>query len=216
LHAGNQASMALAERAVVAMERGAWDHAAELSDRGVDLMRRARLEEYVTSFIVYAAAARTALHRGDPSTAGEHVARAQRLRPRLTYAFSFFAVQARLELARALLGLADPAGARTLLREVDEIHGRRGDLGVLGDKTIELRSQLPTAGAHAAGASTLTSAELRLLPYLPLHFSFREIADRLHVSPHTVKSQAISLYRKLGVTSRGAAISQARQVGMIE
>ena len=66
-----------------------------------------------------------------------------------------------------------------------------------------------------SGASTLTAAELRLLPYLPTHFSFREIGERLFVSPHTVKSQAISIYRKLGVTSRSGAIEQARRLGFL-
>ena len=42
--------------------------------------------------------------------------------------------------------------------------------------------------AEAPGASTLTEAELRLLPYLATHLSFREIGERLYVSRHTVKS----------------------------
>ena len=39
----------------------------------------------------------------------------------LTYALPYFAVQARIELARVHLALADLAGARTLMREVDEL-----------------------------------------------------------------------------------------------
>jgi len=60
--------------------------------------------------------------------------------------------------------------------------------------------------AAAVGASALTTAELRLLPLLPTHLSSREIAERLFVSRHTVKSQVQSVYRKLGVSSRGAAV----------
>ena len=65
------------------------------------------------------------------------------------------------------------------------------------------------------GVSALTAAELRLLPYLPTHLSFREIGARLYVSQHTVKSQAISIYRKLGVTSRSQAIERAKSVGLL-
>ena len=39
----------------------------------------------------------------------------------------------------------------------------------------------------------MTAAELRLLPYLPTHLTFREIGHQLNVSPHTVKTQAISI-----------------------
>jgi LuxR family maltose regulon positive regulatory protein len=52
----------------------------------------------------------------------------------------------------------------------------------------------------APGASTLTEAELRLLPYLTTHLSFREIGERRYVSRNTVRSQAMAVYRKLNVT----------------
>jgi LuxR family maltose regulon positive regulatory protein len=41
------------------------------------------------------------------------------------------------------------------------------------------------------------------------------IGESLFISPHTVKSQAISICRKLGVSSRGAAIEAARAAGML-
>jgi LuxR family maltose regulon positive regulatory protein len=61
----------------------------------------------------------------------------------------------------------------------------------------------------------LTAAELRLLPLLTTHLSFREIATRLYVSRNTVKTQAISVYRKLGVSSRGEAIVRASELGLV-
>jgi LuxR family transcriptional regulator, maltose regulon positive regulatory protein len=65
------------------------------------------------------------------------------------------------------------------------------------------------------GASTLTAAELRVLPLLATHLSFREIGDRLHVSSHTVKTHAISIYRKLGVSSRSQAIQHAQRLDLL-
>ena len=65
-------------------------------------------------------------------------------------------------------------------------------------------------------ASTLTAAELRLLPLLTTHLSFRQIADHLYVSRNTVKTQAISVYRKLGVSSRSDAIARASELGLVE
>ena len=42
-----------------------------------------------------------------------------------------------------------------------------------------------------------------------------EIGQRLHVSRHTVKTQAISVYRKFGVSSRSEAIQCAHDVGLL-
>ena len=65
------------------------------------------------------------------------------------------------------------------------------------------------------GASSLTTAEVRVLQYLPTHLSFPQIADELYVSRHTVKTQALSAYRKLGVHTRTDAIERARRAGLL-
>jgi len=65
----------------------------------------------------------------------------------------------------------------------------------------------------STSAARLTTAELRLLPLLSTHLTFREMSERLYLSPHTVKSQALSVYRKLGVSSRGQAILRVQQTG---
>jgi len=62
----------------------------------------------------------------------------------------------------------------------------------------------------------LTTAELRLLHFLPTHLSFREIAGQLFVSTNTVKTQAQSIYRKLGVSSRAEAVACAEAAGLID
>jgi LuxR family maltose regulon positive regulatory protein len=46
--------------------------------------------------------------------------------------------------------------------------------------------------------------------------SFREIGERLQVSPNTVKTQARSVYRKLNVGRRSAAVSRGRAAGLID
>jgi LuxR family transcriptional regulator, maltose regulon positive regulatory protein len=69
--------------------------------------------------------------------------------------------------------------------------------------------------AKAPGASTLTAAELHVLPYLATHLSFPEIADRVYLSRHTVKSHAMAIYRKLNVTSRNDAVERAHALGLL-
>ena len=69
---------------------------------------------------------------------------AQRLRPLLTYALPHLAAQARIELIRVHLALADLAGARTLMREVDGLLRRRPGLGNLAGEAEWLRARLAT------------------------------------------------------------------------
>ena len=156
-----------------------------------------------------------ALHREDTASAHEFLARAQRLRPRLTYAIPHLAVQTRLELGRAYLALADAAGAWTMLREIDALLRRHPDLGRLTAEVEELRLSLKTMRSDAPGTSTLTAAELRLLPRLATHLTFREIGERQYLSRHTVKSHAMAIYRKLNVTSRNDAVERARGLGLL-
>jgi LuxR family maltose regulon positive regulatory protein len=54
-----------------------------------------------------------------------------------------------------------------------------------------------------------------LLPYLQTHLTFSEIGERLFVSRNTVSSQASSIYRKLGASSRNDAVTQATANGLI-
>jgi LuxR family maltose regulon positive regulatory protein len=65
------------------------------------------------------------------------------------------------------------------------------------------------------GLPSLSPAESRLLPLLKTHMTFREIGEQLFISPHTVKTQAISIYGKLGVSSRSTAIGAARDLGLL-
>jgi LuxR family maltose regulon positive regulatory protein len=139
------------------------------------------------------------------------------MRPHLSRAIPWFAVQTRLELARVHLALADVDGAKTLLREADDVIRHRSELGTLVPQASELRKGLANASSLGDGwASTLTAAELRLLPLLTTHLSFREIAERLFVSRNTVKSQAISVYRKLDASSRSEAIERAVALGLVD
>ncbi len=209
-------SAALAERSVLAMERGDWADARTYTQEARKVVEDGGLQDYMTSILAYATAARVALHEGDVARAKRDLARAHRLRPLASRAVPHLAIQARLELARAHLTLADPAAARLLLREVGDLMRRRPDLGVLAQEAEDLRTQLRAVSGGTPGASTLTTAELKLLPFLPTYFSFRQIGEQMHLSPHTVKTQAISVYRKLGVTSRGEAIERAIALGLLD
>ena len=124
-------------------------------------------------------------------------------------------MQTRLELARAYVTLRDAEAARAVLAEVLEILRRRPALGILPEQASELVLEVEAMwAADERNGAGLTRAELRLLPLLATHLSFREIGARLYVSRNTVKTQAISVYRKLGVSSRSDAIDRAARLGL--
>jgi len=208
------AALILAEQCGVAAESGRWDEVTALAQRAVTIVEDGRLGDYWTSALVYAWATRAALHRKDVTRARFYLRRASRLRPLLTYVLPVVSVQSLLEMARSYLTLADPGGAAAVLAQAHDILLQRPDLGVLAEQAAELRSRLATIKAGAAGASSLTAAELRLLPLLSTHLSFREIGERLFVSSHTVRTQAYSAYRKLGVSSRSGAVARAHELGL--
>jgi LuxR family transcriptional regulator, maltose regulon positive regulatory protein len=180
-------------------------------------LRRAGIEQSFATPLVCAVNARAAMHRGDAAAARHELVRAQRLRRLLTHALPYVAVQARIELIRVHLALADLAGARTLMREVDELLRRRPSLGSLAGEAQALRAQLAQRhGSSAPGASALTGAELRLLPLLSTHLSFPEIGAELFLSRHTIKSQGKSIYRKLGASTRSEAVTRTRELGLLD
>jgi LuxR family maltose regulon positive regulatory protein len=209
------ASVALAERAILAIGRQDWQDAETLVTQARSMVAGAHLEECVTSLMVYAAGARVAIHRGDLDQAGQDLARAWQLRPRATHALPYYAVQARLELTRAYLALTDAAAARGVLREVDDLLGWRPDLGTLPEQASQLRAQLDQVRGDVKGAASLTRAELRVLSLLATHHSFREIGARLYITQNTVKAHAVSIYRKLGVSSRGQAVQRMQDIGLL-
>jgi LuxR family maltose regulon positive regulatory protein len=208
---------ALCERSLIAIARGQWDRAAVLASQARAPLRQAGVEQSYVTPLACAVQARIALHRGDVPAARQQLVTAQRLRPVLTHAVPHLAVQARIELARAHLALADLPGARTLMREVDELLWRRPGLGTLADQAQGLRTQLARErGSAAPGASALTDAELRLLPLLATHLTFPELGQELFLSPNTIKTQAGSIYRKLGASTRSQAVTRARELGLVE
>jgi LuxR family maltose regulon positive regulatory protein len=215
-HAGSLplAGLILAEQCWVAAEGDDWSEVTTLAQRATAIVDDGHLGDYWTSALVYAWASRAAAHEGDTSRAQFYLGRAARLRPLLTYALPVVSVQALLEMTRSYIALADTDGAAAVLAQIDDILQQRPDLGLLPALAGRLRASLATDDAHPAGASSLTSAELRLLPLLSTHLSYQEISERLFISKNTVKTQAYSAYRKLGAATRSEAVIRARELGL--
>jgi LuxR family maltose regulon positive regulatory protein len=74
---------------------------------------------------------------------------------------------------------------------------------------LEVRAAQPAAAPSSRVlAEPLTAAELRILTLLPTS-TYLQIADTLYISRNTVKTHLRSIYQKLGVASRSAALERA-------
>ncbi|MGN5237041.1 MULTISPECIES: LuxR C-terminal-related transcriptional regulator [unclassified Rhodococcus (in: high G+C Gram-positive bacteria)] len=117
----------------------------------------------------------------------------------------------------AALALAEPehlvrpfltiGGAMALL---DTHSGRFGRL----DPFVESIRTHPDA-PHASTHVVLTPAEVRVLKQLPSPQTTQEIAHALALSVNTIKTHLRGVYGKLGVSSRGDAITAARLTGLL-
>jgi LuxR family maltose regulon positive regulatory protein len=206
--------MALGQRALIADERGEHERADALSTELHELLAASPVDAYGARSVDFAATARTMLRHGRWNEARAALTAGQELASFLE-ALPWLAVQIRLELARGFVTLRDADAGQEQLDEALELLGRSPGLDSLSARADGLQREVDDAhkGAHHAG---LTRAELRLLPLLATHLSFREIAEQLFVSRNTIKTQAISVYRKLGVSSRSEAVAEAQRLGLGE
>ncbi|MGH3390286.1 MAG: LuxR C-terminal-related transcriptional regulator, partial [Actinomadura sp.] len=129
------------------------------------------------------------------------------------------------ELLERALTLAEPEGAcrvfldgGTVVRSLLTVLGtpRSGGARFRNRVLRRFDSQLPAGGPHRSRtAHGLTGSELAVLRFLPSHMTNDEIAEALFLSVNTVKTHLRSVYRKLGVGTRRAAIAQATRHGLL-
>jgi two-component system nitrate/nitrite response regulator NarL len=89
-----------------------------------------------------------------------------------------------------------------------------------GQTVLSPQTQAGLASAvrelDAPAASPLSSREREVLLLIAEGVSGPDIAKRLHLSPSTIKSHTQTLYEKLGVSERAAAVAEAMRQGLLE
>ena len=165
---------------------------------------------------VTAMSAHVEARAGDPLAAKADMLLTRRNLSYITGMGAWVNVQARLSLAHTCLLLSDRAGARTLVDEAARYLRAQPDATSSHARLQELEESLEAARyALPLGPSSLTTAELGVLHFLPTNLSLADIAQRLYVSRNTAKSHAAAIYRKLGVSSRSDAVNVAREAGLL-
>ena len=207
----------LGHRALLAAEQGAWDAAAASIAESDAITPAPQIDGYLSSVPSRAVRIRLMIHGGDIAGARRELARATGLRPLLTAAAPAGAVQLLLAFARAHVAIDDPAGARALVAQANDVIRDRPDLGVLPAEVDAFQGLLDArAPVRGGGATSLSVAELRVLSFLPYYLSFKEIGQRLGVKETTIKSQALAIYQKLGAATRSDAVDLAVDAGLLE
>jgi DNA-binding NarL/FixJ family response regulator len=77
-------------------------------------------------------------------------------------------------------------------------------------KALQLLTNAPMSpGVSTAGISVLSEREIGILRELVNGLDYRQIAEKLFISPHTVRKHIANIYEKLHVTSRAQAVRLA-------
>ncbi len=212
-------ALCLSLTAMIAIDAEDWEDAEEMSAASGRTIDANGLGQCPALALSVAVAAAVEAHAGRVDDAHESLRRASDLLARLGDFIPWYGAQTRILLARAALGLTDVATAATLLAEASRMARRTPGAvifeGWLNDAWDRIDDRAETAFGGPLGTSSLTTAELRILRFLPTHLSLREIAKRLHVSSNTVKTQAHAVYRKLDASSRSEAVANATAAGLL-
>ena len=67
----------------------------------------------------------------------------------------------------------------------------------------------------AANPEILSRREAEVLSFVEQGLSYKEIANNLHLSPHTVHSHIKKIYEKLHANSKGEALTKAKLRGIL-
>jgi LuxR family maltose regulon positive regulatory protein len=214
--APDAASLCLAQLAVVAGERGELEAASDFAQRALSTLQAHGLDEYPGSALVFAVHAAASLRADRADDAKVELARCLRGLGSLDDSLCWYGAEVRILAARVSLALGDVTEARDLLAEASRLGRRTRDIVIFGDWFAEAWDQFDARAETAlAGSASLTTAELRILRLLPTHYSFHEIAGRLHVSSNTVKTHVHAVYRKLDASSRSEAVAHAARAGLL-
>jgi LuxR family maltose regulon positive regulatory protein len=210
------AALCHTQLALLAVEASDWD-AAERHAHDAYTMLEPVVAPHAVRALVLAVFAVVAAQRGDLAQARHDAADARRALTDLTGFPAWLVAEAHVWLARAEIRLSDGTSARALLARAARIQAQVPDAVVLAQWVHDGWERADAFAASATGdGPALTNAELRVLRLLPSHLSFREIGERLHVSTNTVKTHALSVYRKLDVSSRSEAVDRGCAAGLID
>lgn len=111
--------------------------------------------------------------------------------------------------------LKDAAGER-IAASIHEARAGGSPISPSIARRVLMRFRLaPTAPPAAREVSPLSERETEILRLVAKGLSFETVGELLAISPHTVVAHVKKIYRKLAVHSRGEAVYEAGQMGLL-
>ncbi len=190
-------------------EVGDWSSAAATAERALAMPRADERNRYPSDMAALYALGLVAIAQGERSTGMSRIE--EGLEQARAWVEPVFVAYGCLLLAEAS---EDFVEKRALVREARQLvtgaarRGRIGDLVDAAERKLAIRRPTEETGGSVF-VEPLTDRELEVLRLLRSDLSLREIAGELFIAHNTVKSYTKSIYRKLGVTSREAALEAA-------
>jgi LuxR family maltose regulon positive regulatory protein len=213
------ATYARGQLALLEMYEGNWEEGSRHADLACAQIEASNLANLLSSGAAQVAAAAAASHVGNHGLAAQRLRALAPIQRVLSDAIPFDAFQINLVAAETYLLLGDYRAASIHARTASSRLETFGDAGIFEKRLAEVQTVLSsegqTVGPREDELEPLTDRELQILALLQSDLSVREIGSELFVSRNTAKSHVASVYRKLGVTSRTAAVEQARHLELI-
>jgi len=103
----------------------------------------------------------------------------------------------------------------SLKESIRAVHGGGGAVSPAVAASVLNRLRATAAAPAPTLSKPLSDTQLQILRLIAGGLSNREIADRVHLSPNTVKSHAQEIFRKLDVDNRVEAALKASQEGWL-
>jgi DNA-binding NarL/FixJ family response regulator len=104
--------------------------------------------------------------------------------------------------------------AEHLIQTVRLVAG--GNMVIDPQLVVALAEELSTVKERDRKAETLTAREIEVLQLLAFGHTNRDIAEKLFISPDTVKTHLEHIFEKLGASDRTAAVAEALRRRLIE
>ena len=209
------ATYARGQLALLEMTVGDWEEGVRQAEDATRQVDESDLGNLLSSGAARVAAAAAAAHAGNRGLAEQRLRALAPIQKVLSDAIPFDAFQINLLAAETYLVLENHRAARVHAATAAARLETFGDAGIFEERLSLVQSALDDHPDINGRPEQLTDRELEILELLQTDLSLRDIGGQLYVSRNTAKSHVASVYRKLGVTSRSAAVARARQLDLI-
>jgi LuxR family maltose regulon positive regulatory protein len=206
---------ALTTAALIALDEGDAAKGQHTAARAVEYSAAAGLAENQVSGLAHVALGRALLAAGRLDDARAQLGHGlELLRGGLVPAWHAYAL---LWIAPAAQAGGDFQAAAELVDEAEHLLASFEDAGVLTGSLDDVKRRLSSGRRRRreVDSSALTETEMVVLRLLRTPKSQRAIAQDLSLSINTIKTHTTAIYRKLAVTSRGAAVTRATELGIL-